>query len=116
MSPWVLRPYTTVDVEKAVSALQRLITAIESRQPAHSSPSVNPSTLGLAQIPLGTFIHDFLKAISTIHIPFRYIAPGIDSLAPQNSSNNHTSPPHLDTMTIRTIDQRQYSAQTAKME
>ncbi|KAB8221076.1 hypothetical protein BDV33DRAFT_202800 [Aspergillus novoparasiticus] len=82
IKPWVLHSYTKVDVEKALSAMQRLLEAIEARQPAHEAadsynPWSDPSLLASINLPPNTFAHDFLMGLSTQKIPFRYIAPGI---------------------------------------
>ncbi|KAB8200567.1 hypothetical protein BDV34DRAFT_230171 [Aspergillus parasiticus] len=82
MKPWVLHPYTKSDVDKALSAMQKLLDAIQARQPVHEATnSYNPwSNLDLLtsiNLPPKTFIHDFLTGLSPQRIPFRYIAPGI---------------------------------------
>ncbi|KAE8307476.1 hypothetical protein BDV41DRAFT_584472 [Aspergillus transmontanensis] len=81
MKPWVLHPYTKSDVDKALSAMQKLLDAIQARQPVHQATNYNPwSDLDLLtsiNLPPKTFIHDFLTGLSPQRIPFRYIAPGI---------------------------------------
>ncbi|KAL4879022.1 hypothetical protein BJY04DRAFT_220618 [Aspergillus karnatakaensis] len=97
--PWVLYRYTPTDVEKAVTALKRLLDAIENRLPEaepnpdqqdtardaqnsimpHFLPWSDPSTFTLRPdlTPPKTFAFEFLKSIASFTVPFRYIAPGI---------------------------------------
>ncbi|KAL3482966.1 hypothetical protein BJX62DRAFT_245351 [Aspergillus germanicus] len=85
--PWQLYPYTALDVQKATSAMKRLVDAIETRIQALASPAAAASYIYLPWqdpdafpdelVPASTFAHDFLKAISDIKVRFRYIAPGI---------------------------------------
>ncbi|KAF7629425.1 hypothetical protein AFLA_013141 [Aspergillus flavus NRRL3357] len=71
-----------IDEEKALSAMQRLLEAIEARQPSREAadsynPWSDPSLLASINLPPNTFAHDFLMGLSTQKIHFRYIAPGI---------------------------------------
>ncbi|KAL2860035.1 hypothetical protein BJX68DRAFT_224198 [Aspergillus pseudodeflectus] len=83
--PWMMNPYSKTDVSKAVAALRRLITAIESRmgetttttKPEIPLPWHDPVTLNQAFIPPDSFAHVFLSAVSTWTVRFRYLAPGI---------------------------------------
>ncbi|OGM49595.1 hypothetical protein ABOM_001633 [Aspergillus bombycis] len=82
MKPWVLHPYTKVDVDKALSAMQKLLDTIQARQPAREATnSYNPWSdqclLTSTDIPPETFVYDFLTGLAPQRIPFRYIAPGI---------------------------------------
>ncbi|KAL6229239.1 hypothetical protein BDW75DRAFT_245908 [Aspergillus navahoensis] len=82
--PWLMNPYSKTDVSKAVAALRRLISAIEARAGGTSStkpevhlPWHDPVTLDQDFIPPGSFAHEFLSAVSTWTVRFRYLAPGI---------------------------------------
>ncbi|KAL2819046.1 hypothetical protein BDW59DRAFT_151657 [Aspergillus cavernicola] len=83
--PWEMHLYTATDVQKAVSALKRLVNAIEIRldhqtqSPAAFTPLPwhDPAAFSEQLVPPSTFAYDFLKAISELKIRFRYIAPGI---------------------------------------
>ncbi|KAL2856128.1 hypothetical protein BJX68DRAFT_203099 [Aspergillus pseudodeflectus] len=84
--PWQLYPYTPTDVQKAASAMKRLVDAIDTRIHALPGPAAEPYTylpwhdpdaFPDELVPASTFAYDFLKAISDIRVRFRYIAPGI---------------------------------------
>ncbi|GAB1195940.1 hypothetical protein APSETT444_005205 [Aspergillus pseudonomiae] len=98
ISPWIMRPYTQADVEKAVSAMQGLVAAIKSRLPIHPSLSSNTWSdfeAAAAHIPSNTFIFEFLKGISTMQIPFHYLAPGIRLPSPAEFSKQPFLPSNL---------------------
>ncbi|KAL4860306.1 hypothetical protein BDV12DRAFT_205257 [Aspergillus spectabilis] len=86
--PWQLYPYTALDVQKATSAMKRLVAAIEGRLDAlipRTDPLASyvhlpwhdPDAFPDELVPASTFAYEFLKAISDIKVRFRYIAPGI---------------------------------------
>ncbi|KAJ0416713.1 hypothetical protein BJY00DRAFT_291011 [Aspergillus carlsbadensis] len=84
--PWMINPYSKTDVSNAVVALRRLIMAIEARigetttTTARSQshlPWHDSVTLNQAFIPPESFAHEFLSAVATWKVRFRYLAPGI---------------------------------------
>ncbi|KAL3454242.1 hypothetical protein BJX65DRAFT_302029 [Aspergillus insuetus] len=82
--PWMMNPYSKTDVSKAVAALRRLITAIEARmdETTATKPEINlpwhdPATSNQAFLPPDSFAQEFLSAVSTWTVRFRYLAPGI---------------------------------------
>jgi hypothetical protein len=88
--PWKLKLWTSTDLDKAVSAMRRLVHAIEARVDLLAQDSCNPSPpyghllwhdpaafSNERLVPPGTFAHEFLKAISGWMVRFRFIAPGI---------------------------------------
>ncbi|CAI7644590.1 unnamed protein product [Penicillium manginii] len=92
--PWQSHQHTALDVERAVSALTRLLDAIEIRLPSNSTHSTHesdhkqPSFEGIALpysgsvikasfIEPDTFVKAFLSALPVRHLKFRHIAPGI---------------------------------------
>ncbi|KAL3433672.1 hypothetical protein BDV09DRAFT_196619 [Aspergillus tetrazonus] len=83
IEPWAIHAYTATDMEKTLSAFKRLVEAIDSRIPGKDEstythlPWHDPVTLAHAFIPLSSFAHEFLSAVSHLKVRFRYIAPGI---------------------------------------
>ncbi|KAL4966309.1 uncharacterized protein BDV14DRAFT_208294 [Aspergillus stella-maris] len=85
MEPWIIHQYTKTDIERATTAFNRLLDAIDRRIPHADTPSTpmnlpwhDPSTFENQDIlPSSSFAHAFLKSISTCAVRFRYIAPGI---------------------------------------
>ncbi|KAL3479681.1 hypothetical protein BJX99DRAFT_222009 [Aspergillus californicus] len=86
MDPWIpIHQYTKTDVKRTVTAFQHLINAIHSRLENQNKcisssmdlPWQDPVTLTQDFIPLDSFAHRFLQAVSQWKVQFRYIAPGI---------------------------------------
>lgn len=86
MDPWIpLHQYTETDINRTVTAFQRLVNAIDSRLENYNEctssymdlPWHDPVTLTQDFIPRDSFAHRFLQAISQWKVRFRYIAPGI---------------------------------------
>ncbi|KAI9035706.1 uncharacterized protein KD926_002987 [Aspergillus affinis] len=85
MDQWIIHYYTKTELERATAAFKRLVNLIESRilhradsiTPMHL-PWHNPATFSNQDIlPPFSFAYQFLKAISSCTVRFRYIAPGI---------------------------------------
>ncbi|KAL4860566.1 hypothetical protein BDV12DRAFT_209096 [Aspergillus spectabilis] len=85
MEPWIIHQYTKTDIERATTAFNRLLYAIDRRIP-HGDTSTTPMNLPWHDpatfenqdvLPPSSFAHEFLKSISNRTIRFRYIAPGI---------------------------------------
>ncbi|KAL3469678.1 hypothetical protein BJX99DRAFT_251800 [Aspergillus californicus] len=86
VDPWIpIHQYTEIDINRAVTAFQRLINAIDSRLENKNEctssyidlPWHDPVTLAQDFIPGNSFAHRFLQAVYQWKVRFRYIAPGI---------------------------------------
>ncbi|KAL2802827.1 hypothetical protein BJX63DRAFT_437510 [Aspergillus granulosus] len=87
--PWKLKLWTATDLQKAVSAMRRLVDAIEAKvgllphdsckpPPYKHLPWHDPAAFSDERlVPPRTFAYEFLKAISRWTVQFRYIAPGV---------------------------------------
>ncbi|KAL2858531.1 hypothetical protein BJY01DRAFT_241860 [Aspergillus pseudoustus] len=71
--PWKLKLWTSTDLHRTISAMRRVVNAIEARVDLLPKGSCELPPL----VPRGTFAHEFLKAISGWIVRFSYIAPGI---------------------------------------
>ncbi|KAL4969599.1 uncharacterized protein BDV14DRAFT_195862 [Aspergillus stella-maris] len=84
-SPWIIHQFTQIDLDKTVTAFNRLVHAIESRMELRdydeaaymNLPWHDLSMCDQNFIPLSSFAHEFLSATANIKVRFRYIAPGI---------------------------------------
>ncbi|KAL5341652.1 hypothetical protein BJX70DRAFT_358512 [Aspergillus crustosus] len=110
IQPWIMNLYTPIDVEKATSALERLLDAIDSRidgirrRPGStaalaSAPYANllwsgPAMFRADLIPEKTFAFDFLKAVARLRVRFRYLAPGIRFMTPEEFLGQSTKASH----------------------
>ncbi|CAI7601020.1 unnamed protein product [Penicillium viridicatum] len=80
--PWEYYQYTQRDIEKSITAFNRLLNAIEHRhrpsaQSAKIAINYPQSVLDEAFIPNKSFVGSFLSALPSREIQFGYIAPGI---------------------------------------
>lgn len=109
--PWEIHQHTSIDVERAISAFNRLLDAIESRLPQKSQrpPSsqlceaseqntegqsdqqicfpYTDSLLDNSFVRENSFAREFLSTLPARHINFRYIAPGIQLQSPEEFMN-----------------------------
>jgi hypothetical protein len=80
--PWRIRAFSDSDLEKAVTALRRLLDAIESRLPQRQRPQGKKKLpwcdlLKQKYLPTSSFAYQFLARIAEWPVFIKYIAPGI---------------------------------------
>ncbi|KAF7117993.1 hypothetical protein CNMCM5793_007362 [Aspergillus hiratsukae] len=80
--PWRIRAFSDTDLEKAVTAMRRLLDAIETRLPAQRPPKEKKTLpwcdiLDKEYLPTSSFAYQFLTRIAEWPVSIKYIAPGI---------------------------------------
>ena len=93
--PWEIHQYTLLEVKRAVSALTRLLDAIEARltysleEPRRKKITLpfSESVVKALSIKVDSFNGQFLSALPVRQLNFRYIAPGIRLQSPDEFIN-----------------------------